>query len=875
LPLTPGSRLGVYEVGAPLGAGGMGEVYRATDTNLKRDVALKALPDEFARDPERVARFQREAEVLAALNHPHIAAIYYLQETGTARFLVLELVEGETLAECLARRGPLPLAEALDWARQIAEACESAHERGIVHRDLKPANIKIAPDHTIKVLDFGLAKIRGPQLAVGLADVSRSPTVLGATRTGAILGTAAYMSPEQARGLDTDRLADIWAFGCVLFEMLAGRPVFGGPTATDILGAVVGHEPDWTLLPESTPPAIRTLLRRCLQKERRVRLHDIADARIEIEDALSRPPALPARPVRAARERLAWIVATGAAVALIAVSAAAYLRRPTTAPETRLQIVGPFSDPRPPVISPDGRLLVFPAQAGGKTQLWLRPLGSLEARPLAGTDNAELPFWSPDSRSLGFFANGKLRRVSAAGGAAEVVADANTARGGTWNRDGVMLFAAGYTSGLFRVAASGGEGVPVTKPGPQESSHRFPQFLPDGRHFLYFVQGSVPGVYVGGLDGSTQRLVNADGQASFAPPGSLLFVRENRLFVQPFDPVALTLAGEPTPVVDQISLSSEVANLAAFSVSENHTLVYRAGDTGETRQLALVDRTGKTIQTFNRESAAMVNPSLSPDGTRVAFNRLSGTFDVWLLDALRGNLTRVTDNPAIDVQPVWADASSLIFTSNQRGNYSLYRQPARVTASNEMLLDNTEGNFLTPREVSADGRFLLYLASSPSTGWDIWAMSLTGDRKRFPVVATSFEERDPVFSPDGRWIAFQSDETGRFEIYAQPFPGPSAKLSISNNGGTQPRWGRNGKEVFYIGPDSRLMAVTVSTDHETLQRGVPVALFQTRIAGGALVPAPNKQQYDVSHDGGQFIINTSTEEVSTTAITVILNWKPH
>ena len=606
-----------------------------------------------------------------------------------------------------------------------------------------------------------------------------------------------------------------------------------------------------------------------------MRLHDIADARIEIEEALSHPLAPPARAVRSARERLAWTVATGAAVALIAVSAAAYLRRPITVPETRLQIVGPFSDPRPPVISPDGRSLVFAAQAGGKTQLWLRPLGSLEARPLAGTDNAELPFWSPDSRSLGFFASGKLRRVSAAGGAVEVVANAATARGGTWNRDNVMLFAAGYSSGLFRVAASGGEVVPVTRPGPQESSHRFPQFLPDGRHFLYFVQGSAPGVYVGALDGSTRRLVSADGQASFEPRGSLLFVRENRLFVQPFDPVALTLAGEPIPVVDQISLSSEVANLAAFSVSENHTLVYRAGDTGDTRQLAWVDRTGKAIQTFKRESAAMVNPSLSPDGARVAFNRLSGTFDVWLLDAVRGNVTRVTANPAIDVQPVWtADAKSLIFSSNQRGNFSLYRQPAGATASNELLLDNTEGNFLTPRDVSADGRFLLYLVTSPSTGWDIWAMSLTGDRKPFPVVATSFEERDPVFSPDGRWIAYQSDETGRFEIYAQPFPGPSAKLSISNNGGTQPRWGRNGKELFYIGPDSRLMAVTVSADRETLQRGVPVALFQTRIAGGALVPAPNKQQYDVSHDGGRFIINTSTEEVSTTAITVILNWKP-
>jgi len=875
--ITPGTRLGAYDITAQIGEGGMGQVYRATDRKLKRQVAFKILPPSVAADAERLARFQREAEVLASLNHPNIAGIYGLEESGGVTALVMELVEGDDLSRHIAR-GAIPIDNALPIAKQIADALEAAHEKGIVHRDLKPANIKVRPDGTVKVLDFGLAKAMDP-VGASSANAMNSPTIsMHATEAGIILGTAAYMSPEQARGTPVDRRTDVWAFGCVVFEMLSGkRPFDTGRSVSDAIAAILKTEPDWTQLPLDTPVGIRVLLARCLRKDATRRLHDIADARIELEEVSSQPLALPTPSARSRSERLAWMIAIGALTTLVAVSATAYRRRPITEmPETRLQIVGPFSEPRPPVIAPDGRTLVFAAQAGGKTQLWLRSLGSLQAQPLAGTDNAELPFWSPDSRFIGFFANGKLKRVSASGGAVEIVANAATARGGTWNRDNVILFASGFSGGLFRVAASGGEVVPVTKPGPQESSHRLPQFLPDGQHFLFFVQGSAPGVYVGALDGTTRRLLNADSQASFEPPGSLLFVRENRLFVQPFDAARFTLTGEPSAVADQISLSSEVANLAAFSVSENHTLVFRAGDTGETRQLMWFDRAGKPLQTFNREPAAMVNPSLSPEGTRIAFNRLNGTFDVWLMDAVRGNVTRVTSNPAIDIQPVWTpDGRSLVFSSNQRGNYCLFKQAVDSPGSNELLLNNTEGDFLSPRDVSADGQFLLYLASSPNTGWDIWAIALSGEeRKPFPVVATSFEERDPVFSPDGRWIAYQSDETGRFEIYAQSFPGRSGKVSISNTGGTQPRWSRNGKEIFYIRPDSTLMAAPISSEPDTLRVGVPVALFQTRIAGGALVPAPNKQQYDVSRDGGRFIVNMSIEEASTTPITVILNWKP-
>ena len=881
MALAVGGRVGAYEITALVGEGGMGRVFRAHDTTLGRDVALKVLSDAWARDPDRLARLEREARLLASLDHPNIARIHHLEHTGHDSVLVMEYVAGATLdarlkSRAAAGNGQVPFDEVRAIAVQIARALEAAHAKGIIHRDLKPANIKITADGGVKLLDFGLAKAFDDGGAIETVDGStQSPTKLGGTVAGIVLGTAAYMSPEQARGLRVDAQTDIWAFGCVLYEMLTGRQAFRGATVTDILAEVIRSEPEWTAVPPTTAPAVRTLLHRCLRKDPGGRLHHIGDARLELEESAGEATNGRIATASPRSARLAW---AAAGVLAVAVSAATLLRpRPADLPEVRLQIVGPFAEPRPPVISPDGRALVFAAQGGGKTQLWLRPLDSLQARPLAETENAELPFWAPDSRSVGFFANGKLKRLGLASGAVEIIAPAATARGGTWNRDNVIVFATGYSSGLFRVAASGGSVLPITKPGAGESSHRLPQFLPDGRHFLFFVQGTTPGVYVGDLDGTMRRLFNADSQASFAAPDSVLYVREGRLFAQPFETSGWTVRGDPVPIADHINLSSEVANLAAFSVSQNQTLVYRSEAAGDTRQLLWVDRAGKTLRTFSGESAQTqtVNPSLSADGAHAVFNRLSGGFDVWMLDTIRGNVTRFTSSPAIDIQPIWMpDGTSLIFSSNQNGPYNLYRRVATGGGSDQLILENADRNFLTPRDVSRDGRFLLYLVAHPSTGWDIWGLPLSGDQKPFPVVATGFEERDPVFSPDGRWIAFQSDETGRFEVYAQSFPEGGGRTPISAGGGTQPRWSATGKEIFYIEPDGQMMAAPISARSNALDVGTPSALFQTRVAGGSLIPAPNKQQYDVSRDGQRFLVNTSTGDfTSNTAITVILNWK--
>ena len=758
----------------------MGEVYRANDTKLRREVALKIVSPDFTHDPERLARFQREAHVLATLNHPNVAAIYGLDEANGQQFLVLELVDGETLAQRIAR-GPLPADEALAVARQVADALDAAHEKGIVHRDLKPANIALTRDGQVKVLDFGLAKT----IEAGTGEAANSHTITSPahlTRAGIILGTAAYMSPEQAKGRAADKRSDVWAFGCVLFEMLTGRRPFDGEDVSDTLAAILRGEPDWSALPADLPAPVRTLLRRCLQKERKDRLADIADARLEIVEMLASPAPLVNAP-SPARGRLAERVAWTTAILLTALTAwvaTTYLRSSSEQPEEmRLQILAPSVDvSRPPVLSPDGRQLAYPGQLGGRIQLWLRPLNSLEARALPGTEDAELPFWSPDSRQVAFFGNGKLKRVNPSTGTVETIASAVAARGGSWGPNDTILFAPTYTAGIYRVSASGGQPVAVTTLAPGEGSHRFPHILPDGVHFLYYAQGTSPGIYTASVNGGAPtRVTEAESQAIFVPPDQLLFVRQGRLLAQPFDTANLQLRGEATPLADNMSMSSEASNLAAFTASRTGTLAYMTGGGAANRQLAWFDRAGKLLKAFGRpETAAMVNPVLSPDGTRVVFNRLSGDFDVWILDTIRETTSRLTSERSIDGQPVWApDGSGVAFTSNPTGKFGIWKRNAGGGAS-ELLLD-TQEDFISARDWSRDGRSIAYVRASPETGWDIWALPLppTGapnDRKSFPVVATSHNEREPVFSPDARWIAYQSDEaTGRFEIYAQPFPG--------------------------------------------------------------------------------------------------------
>jgi serine/threonine protein kinase len=878
--MTPGARLGSYEILAPLGAGGMGEVYRARDTKLDRDVALKVLPEAVAADPQRIARLEREAKTLAALNHPNIAHIYGFEASDGIHALVMELVEGPTLADRIAQ-GAIPLDEALAIAKQIAEALEAAHEAGIVHRDLKPANVKLRFDGTVKVLDFGLAKALDPTTSAP-AGVTQSPTLsLAATQAGLILGTAAYMAPEQARGKAADRRADIWAFGVVLFEMLTGRRAFDGDDLSITLASVLETEPDWNALPSSTPGGIRRLLPRCLQKDPRRRLPAIGEARIQIEDVLSGAPELltpkPPPPLPWWRHIVPWAAAS-VFLAALAVLASMHFREAVPR-EVRLEITTPPTDnPASLALSPDGQKIVFTATSDGEASLWLRSLDSTSAKPLRGTEGGVYPFWSPDSRSIGFFAAGKLKRTDIEGGSVQVLANAPIARGGTWNRDGVILFAGRNTQPIFRVATTGDEPMPVTRVSATESGHLFPQFLPDGRHFLFYALGrpDTIGIYVGQLDGSApQRLVEADTAAVYASPGYLLFMRQGTLFSQRFDPVRLTVTGDPTSISDQVAAESDPTAGAPVSASATGLIAFRSAAGISAQQFVWVDRSGTELGRIGRPDVARPeNPALSPDGRRVVLDRATeGNPDVWVLDLSRGILTRLTSDPGVDVYPLWSrDGDRIVFTSNRQGVFDLYQNPASSAGMEEVLLATPLPK--VPHDWSPDGRFLLYSVIDSKTGSDLWALPLeAGNQKPFPVAQTPANERWGQFSPDGKWVAYQSDDSGREEVYLHPFPGPGATVQVSTTGGSQARWRPDGKELFYVALDGRLMAVPISVapGGSVLDPGTPVPLFATHI--GPALRGSSRQNYMVSPDGQRFLMNAVVGEGPAAPITLILNWR--
>ena len=889
MSLAPGVRLGPYEVHSLLGSGGMGEVYRAKDTKLNRDVALKVLPAALTLDPDRLARFTREAHVLASLNHPNIGAIYGFEEstsTGSRPALVLELVEGPTLADRIAQ-GRLSSDEAFPIAKQIADALEAAHERGIVHRDLKPANIKLRPDGTVKVLDFGLARlsafdvnVSGPAAGPSLSPTITSPAVTGA---GVILGTAAYMSPEQAKGKIADKRSDVWAFGCVLYEMLTGARAFGGEDVSDTLANVLKSEPDWQMLPGTTPQATRRLLRRSLAKDLNRRLSDIADARLEIEESLA--GAHDERPIPtgfARRERIVWASIVGL-LTLVAGAAVGWALRPAAAArEMRLEMTTPPTmQPEALAISPDGQRIVFSAGVDGRSQLWIRSLNAAAARPLAQTDGATHPFWSPDSRSLGFFADGKLKRIDVDDGAVRTLADARVPEGGTWNQDGVILFSAGLSDPILRINASGGAPIAATQlDQSSRQGHTRPRFLPDGHHFLFNVRGprrDERGIFSAVLDRpDTNRLLDADFITPAYTSGHLLFLRLGTLFAQPFDAASGALSG------DRVTLAEGVTafDAAAPANSAAGPIVYRSGRSGRAqRQLVWFDRSGKEISRLGDVYLANTGvPSMSPDGRQVALSRVveeGRNSDIWLLDTARGVSTRFTSSSSISNFPLWSpDGKRIVFQSGSKGVLDLYEKATSGTAPEELLLASPE--YKVPSDWSVDGRFLLYRSQTEKMGFDIWALPMDGDRKPFPVVRTQFSERDGQFSPDGKWIAFQSDESGRDEIYVQPFPGPGRKVLISTNGGIQVRWRQDGRELFYIAADDQLMAVPikVSSDRQSIEPGAPSALFPARvgrIAVGAVVDLP-RQQYIVSSDGQRFLMNTLVNDTNTDPITVILNW---
>jgi serine/threonine protein kinase len=869
LPLQPGTRLGPYEILSPLGAGGMGEVYRATDTNLKRQVAIKVLLESVARDVDRLARFQREAEVLAALNHPNIAHIHGLENSSGTTALVMELVEGSTLAERITR-GPIPLIEALLIARQIAEALEAAHDKGIIHRDLKPANIKITADGTVKVLDFGLAKA----IAEGSSQLSHAATMT-ATTPGMILGTAAYMSPEQASGREVDRSSDVWSFGCVLYEMLTGHRAFEGETASEVLAGVLKSEPVWHRLPPETPSGVRRVLRRILQKDQKLRSRDIHDARLEMDDLQAAAPwndgAASARSGR--RERYAWASAV-LLVALVAGGLGVRALRPApAAAEVQLEINTSSRDPSV-AISPDGLAIVFAAASADRSQLWLRSLDSPSARPLPGTERASAPFWSPDSRSIGFFADSSLKRMDIDDGSVRTLAsDSPVPLGGAWNSDGTIVFSRSPGGPIYRIPAGGGEPVAETQlEVPEQRGHAFPQFLPDGRHFLFFVTGSpeARGVYVGQLGASDmKRLFDADTPAVYTSTGHLLFVRQGKLWAQRFDLVRLEVRGAAFLIGDGVTVGTTLSASAAGPIA------YRTGDSGQ-RQLLWVDRTGHEISKEVYPDTSALGPAISADGRRIAvYRQANGNMDIWSYETSRRTWDRITIDPGDDIFPLWShDGASVVYGAvrGSKGIVDLYRTLVSAPqAREELLLTTSQEKF--PMDWSADGRFLLFTSLDQKRGSDLWALPLEG-RKPFEVVRTNFSEGLGQFSPDGRWIAYESNKTGRTEVYLRPFPGPADDWRASIDGGSQARWNPNGKELFYIGPDGRLMSVPIrfSSDGRNPEFGTPLGLFATNV-GSPGTPV-FRQQYLVAGDAQSFVMNSIVGGGSASPITVILNWKP-
>ena len=872
----------------------MGQVYRATDTNLKRQVAIKVLPASLAGDTDRLARFQREAEVLAALNHPHIAAIYGLEKTPDFTALVMELVEGDDLSQRIAR-GAIPLDEALPIAKQIAEALEAAHEQGIIHRDLKPANIKVRADGTVKVLDFGLAKAIDPPAAAS-SEAMNSPTITtpAMTQAGMILGTAAYMAPEQAKGKTVDKRADIWAFGAVLFEMLTGQRAFNGDDIADVLSRVLQREPDFEALPQATPARVRSIVARCLVKDPRQRLRDMGDVRLALEGAFETAASLSTETTTASsRGRLPWMVATAAVVGMVALAVPTlqHLREtpPPAPPETRVDLVTPATDnPTDFALSPDGRQIVFVASGEGASRLWLRPLATTTAQPLAGTEGAQFPFWSPDSRAVAFFADGQLKRIDLGGGAPQTVAQASrSSRGGTWNADGVMLFAPNSGGRLLRVPTSGGPPVAVTTLAGPQSSHRFPVFLPDGRHFLFYSQGTADtgGIYLGTLDApDTHRLTAADAAGAYraspsAPAdGWLLWVRAGTLVAQRLDVARAALTGEPVTLADTVVVDGTF-NTAAVSVSASGLVAYRTGGASR-QQLTWVDRSGQALGPLGApDENSLLLPSVSPDGQRVVVARtVQGNQDLWLLDGAR--TSRFTFDAARDRFPIWSpDGTRIAFESNRTGTRDLYVKAASGAGAEEVLVASSQTKL--PTDWSADGRFLLYFSVDPQTNADLWVLSLEGDRTPWVFLKTPFDERDGTFSPDGRWVAYSSNESGRHEIYIRPFAGPAASATsasqvggqwqVSSAGGTYPRWRRDGRELYYLAPNGAMMAALVTVTDVTLAPGAPVALFPTRILGGGADAAVGRQ-YDVTRDG-RFLINTVLEEAAA-PITLIQHWAP-
>ena len=885
--MSPSSSIGHYRIVSKLGEGGMGAVYRATDTRLNREVAIKVLPAAVASDPDRLVRFTREAQVLASLNHPNIAAVYGVEEHA----IVMELVEGQPPA------GPLSSEAALPLIRQLIDALEYAHEKGVVHRDLKPANLKITPEGRLKVLDFGLAKALSAD-AANTGDPTSSPTVtMHGTMAGMIMGTAAYMSPEQARGQKVDKRSDIWSFGVVFYELLTGRNLFGCETISDTLAAVLKTDPDWSALPLDTPPGIRRLLRHCLDRDRKRRLADIADARLEMDEALSGPELPVPAAALPARAAFRWWNAAVALVALagLALAVVHFRETPPQPAAMRFQIPAPEKTNfgiTGMALSPDGRQLAFIAGGvDGRPMLWVRPLDSVTAHALPGTEGAGyLPFWSPDSRFIGFLVQGKVKKIDAAGGLPQPLCEVpGDLVGGSWSRDGVIIFGSA-SSGLFRVSQAGGVAAGLTTPDKAhgERGHLRPWFLPDGRHFLYFSRAGQEaiGIYLATLDGPERKRLATTGQAgAYAPPaagsenGHLLFLREGTLMALPLDARRFEPAGEPFPLAEQIG---SLLAMGFFSVSANGVLAYRNGaSSAGVTQLAWFDRQGKSLGVLG-PPGVYSSPELSPDGSRAAVDQLdtgtAATQNVLLMDVARGVPMKFTFDLGQDFGATWSpDGTRLAFTSIRGAEIGMYQKDSGGTGKEELLLKSDLN--VVPNSWSPDGRYLLYSATSPKTGNDLWVLpasaGTTPGGKPVSYLQEPYNERQGQFSPDGRWIAYSSDESGIYQVYVQSFPAGAGKFQVSTSGGSQPRWRRDGKEIFYIGADGRLTAVDVKKEAR-FGAGAPHPLFDAQIpSGGPGTAVYGTFDYDVTADGKRFLASSvaiDRANAAPTPITVIVNW---
>jgi serine/threonine protein kinase/Tol biopolymer transport system component len=875
MPLAPGAHLGPYEITGPLGSGGMGEVYRARDTRLERTVAIKILPAQFSSDPVRNQRFEREAKTISSLNHPHICVLHDVGHQDGIAYLVMECVEGETLSRRL-EKGPLPLEQALKYGVQMADALDKAHRSGVVHRDLKPGNVMLTKSG-VKLLDFGLAKPVSEALA-SAQTISVSPAKSRQlTAEGAILGTIQYMSPEQLEGKETDARSDLFSFGAVLYEMVTGNHAFDGKSQASVIAAILEHEPQpLSAFQPTAPPALDRLIRTCLAKDPDERIQKAHDVKLQLQwiaDGDSQISPLAGVPAQGKTwKRAGWLLAAAFAVLLVGGGTAWWFRSHQT-PHAMY-----FNSPVPLpanhiALSPDGRTLAMVAYSSqtNKYVLWTYEVGGRGATLVQGTEEASFPFWSPDGRSIGFFSQGKLKRVDVSSGRSpQVVCDAPHGRGGAWSPNGVILFAPEGYGGLYRVSSAGGTPAEVTKASGSEFSHRWPIFLPDGKHFL-FLAANFSGhfeknaISLGMLDSPDWRpIVNASSNAAYADPGYLLYVRDNALVAQHFDSKSYVVSGEPQTVSDEVQYFP-IVDHGVFAVAGTGTLVAQTGKGEAKSQLVWFDRDGKPLGTVG-QPGRIANLGLSRDGRRTVVDQMDRDqrhVNIWVSDLANDAATRLTFTLAVDQCPIWSpDGKRIVFSSNRKFHFSLYQKNSDGSGSEQEIAD-----LGVPQSAfwdwSRDGKYLLVQKSS-----DLWYMS-PSDWQAKPFLLSRGNIRNAQFSPDGRWVAYSSNETGSWEVYVSPFPTPGSKWQVSTAGGEEPRWRRDGQELFYLSAEGKVIAVPVKS-LANFEAGPPSTLFQTHTRQP--ISMMDAFSYDVSSDGQKFLINTRMDETNAAPLSIVLNW---